>query len=384
MYKNWRPYKISLTLYLKTGKIISTEMVVVEMTSEKPSYQFWKEGFFLLNNTYDKPFKTYEQMIALMESRNIIVEDKEFAITALQNLSYYGLINAYKNTFLQIPDSDDFINGTKFEELYTLHLLDVSLNSIIFKYILYLEKALKSRISYLVSEKYGVFTDASDRSFSNPSDYLCKSNYTNSNRKRINILIGLKESIHQSRNNPSMQHYINHRNHIPAWILITNLSYGLTIEWYNILKSCDKESICNSFISSGILTIEETKEFMRKSLELTKEYRNKIAHGNRTFSALNLPQLPKKQLLTLSFNTIIEEEYNSKMGQNDVMAVLLALNILLNDQYVLRNFYEELYSLLSPYANQDTHFNTKNVFEVFGFPNDLFSRLNNLFERRFL
>ena len=85
-----------------------------------------------MNNTYDKPFKTYDEMIELMESRNIIIEDKEFAMTVLQNLSYYGLINAYKNTFLQIPNSDNFIVGTKFEELYTLHLLDISLNSIFF------------------------------------------------------------------------------------------------------------------------------------------------------------------------------------------------------------------------------------------------------------
>ena len=56
---------------------------------------------------YDKPFKTYDEMIALMEARNIIVEDMEFAKKALSNLSYYGLVNGYKNTFLRINESDD-------------------------------------------------------------------------------------------------------------------------------------------------------------------------------------------------------------------------------------------------------------------------------------
>lgn len=323
-------------------------------------------------------------MITLMESRNIIIEDKEFAITALQNLSYYGLINAYKNTFLRIPNSDDFIYGTKFEELYTLHLLDVSLNSIVFKYILYLEKALKSRISYLVSEKYGVFTDEADSTCSKPYDYLYIRHYSNSNRKRLNILRSLKECIQQPRNNPSIIHYVNHRNHVPAWILTTNLSFGLTIEWYNILKGCDKEDICNSFISPGNITTEEAKEFLRKSLELTKEYRNKIAHGNRTFGTFNLPQLPKHQLLTLSFNAISETEYNSKLGQNDVMAVVLAIIILLDDRFIVSNFYTELESIFIPYINANTSFNGKSIFEVFGFPSDLFSRLHKLIERKFL
>ena len=122
---------------------------------------------------YDKPFKTYEELLQLMESRHIIIEDREFAIRALENLSYYELVNGYKNIFSAFTDSDDFIQGTRFEELYTLHIIDTSLNNIIFKYILFLERALKSRISYLVSKQYGVYTDYNDLTCCNPDDYLC-------------------------------------------------------------------------------------------------------------------------------------------------------------------------------------------------------------------
>lgn len=77
--------------------------------------------------TYDKPFKTYEELIEIMESRHIEIQNKNFAIQALQNFSYYGIVNGYKNSFLQIPGTDNFIPGTKFEELYTLHIIDSSL-----------------------------------------------------------------------------------------------------------------------------------------------------------------------------------------------------------------------------------------------------------------
>ena len=89
---------------------------------------------------YDKPFQTYEQLLKIMEDRHIIINDREFAIQALINYSYYGIINGYKNTFLQMPNTDNFIPGTTFEQLYTLHLIDTSLNNIIFKYILSLKK----------------------------------------------------------------------------------------------------------------------------------------------------------------------------------------------------------------------------------------------------
>ena len=126
------------------------------MTSRNPSYRYSEGGIFsiLMNPiTYDKPFKTYEELIAIMEERHIEIPDKEFAIQALTNYSYYGIINGYKDTFLQISGTDNFIPGTNFNELYTLHILDTSLNNIIFKYIIFLERALKSRLSYLVAQE---------------------------------------------------------------------------------------------------------------------------------------------------------------------------------------------------------------------------------------
>ena len=331
---------------------------------------------------FDKPFKTYEEMMEILKSRNVIITDPEFAREALQNFSYYGLVNGYKNTFLLQPGTDDqFQSGTKFEELYTLHMLDTSLNSVLFKYILYLEKALKSRLSYLIAENYGVFTDKNDSHCKNKNDYLCQSNYSNSSGRRINILRSLKQCISQDRNNPMLLHYLQHRNHIPPWILTTNISYGLTIEWYNILKGADKDSICDSFISPGLLSKEETKEFIRKSFDLTKEYRNKIAHGNRTFSIIGLPQLPKHQLLTLTYHLISEDEYDHKIGQNDTLAVLLSTALMLRDPYIVANLIAEVQNVLLPYST--TEFNGNTIYKLLGFPDDLFSRLNNFAKRKY-
>ena len=354
------------------------------MTSRNPSYRYSEGGIFSIlmdSITYDKPFKTYEELIAIMEDRHIEIPDKEFAIQALINYSYYGIVNGYKDTFLQVNGTDDFIPGTNFNELYTLHILDTSLNNIIFKYIIFLERALKSRLSYLVAQNYGVFTKPTDYSCTDDSDYLCRKNYSNSNGKRSSILRSIKERISLDNKNPMLQHYLSHKNHLPPWILTTCIPYGLTIEWYNILRSEAKKDICDSFISPGLFPDDKTKEFVRKVFDLTKEYRNKIAHGTRTFSMLSLPQLPKEQILALSFNSISESEYDRRMGQNDTFAVILSLIIMLSDPYLIANLRSELYNTLSPYV--DIHFNQQTVFEVFGFPENLFERIDKLIKQKF-
>ena len=71
-----------------------------------------REVFSLIENTYDKPFKTYNEMIEILESRNITVLNKEFAVQALSNFSYYSIVNGYKNTFLNKPNSKTCIHST--------------------------------------------------------------------------------------------------------------------------------------------------------------------------------------------------------------------------------------------------------------------------------
>ncbi len=331
-----------------------------------------------MNIIYDKPFKTYEQLIELLRSRNIIIEDVEFAKRALCTCSYYTLINGYKNTFLSVKGSDNFIPGTKFEHLYTLHFFDTSLNQILFKYILHMEQSLKSKLTYLISDKYGVYTDKNLDVSCDPVDYLHKSHYSNSNNKRSDILYKLHKYLHNPNHNASLEHYLNNKNHVPAWILATNIPLGLTIEWYSILKKDDKTDICCQFIPLNRLSIEECKEFLTKSFMLFREYRNKIAHGNRTFNMNDLPLLPKKQLLLLSNNNLSELEYNSGYGQNDLLSVLYALIILSNDKYISHNLMNDCHSLFYPYIENKILFNGKTIFDIFKLPNDIFNRLANI------
>lgn len=333
---------------------------------------------------YDKPFKTYDELIELMRSRNIIVEQPEFAKSVLSSLSYYTIINGYKNTFLSIPGSDKFIDGTHFEDLYSLHLIDININNIILKNILLIERFLKTRLSYTISRKYGVFTDLNDLRNMNSDDYLCRANYSSRNHSGRNATLSkIKRSVSLDHTSESLSYYINTKNHVPAWIMVSGISFGLSIRWYEILKGTDKAEVCEQFITSTALSIDEKKEFLTIAFNLLREYRNKIAHGNRTFNTSNLPVLPKHPLMILCYNSLSEKEYNQGYGKSDLFAIILLCFILISDPYILKQFFDDLQYILLPYQSQGIKMNGKSILEIFGLPENFFERLTNLLNARF-
>lgn len=328
---------------------------------------------------YDKPFLRYDQMIRLMQSRNIVITDTGFAKSVLRDMSYYTIINGYKDSALAIPGTDSFLPGTRFEELYTLHNIDVSLSHLVLKYILYIEQSLKSKLSYRISRQYGVYTDLSDPTNSNPDDYLCRANYNNPTGSRNNTLSKIKAVMLPSSTgykSDGLAHYLQNHNHVPAWILTTSLSFGQILRWYRILKPADKLSICDGFIQDAGLSDDEKKEFLIKAMDLLREFRNMVAHGARTFRSTGQAAIPKNQIVTLSNGVIKAKDYNSNIyAQTGLYAVIATIIVLMNDIYLKNSFIFELNNILDPYSSITMH--QKTICSLFNLPEDIVPRLKN-------
>ena len=295
---------------------------------------------------YDKPFKTYDELLDLMESRNITISDRTFATHVLSDVSYYTLINGYKDTFLSLSNSDLFIPGTKFDELYSIQILNENISAIFLKYILYIERSLKSKISYTVSKNYGVYTNLNEHGDGYPDDYLYLKHYSSSNNKRKNILHKIRSAGLEPRNNLSLRHYSQNKNHIPPWILITNVPFGLSIQWYGILKALDKDYVCQEMLRYTNIDLASKKELLAKSLEILKDYRNSMAHGSKTFAKVTRSELPKKPLFLSCSSLLSSDEYNAGIGKNDLYSVLIIICLLINDPYIHTNLFSDLFFIL--------------------------------------
>lgn len=342
-----------------------------------------------MNRNYDKPFIDYDGMINLMQSSNIDINNREFAIQSLKEYSYYTLVNGYKDTFLAIPGTDCFRSGTNFSDILTLHLIDMDVNGIILKYILSIENSLKSKLAYLISEKYGVWTDDSAFDMNDPNDYLCRSHYSNNRRikpirndllKRIKKNLVLQCRGEKRIRSEALVHYNQHHNHIPPWILMTEIPFADAINWYSILRSNDKNNIADLFISFPISS-NDKKEFLKQALELLRKYRNKIAHNHRTFNVRDLPVLPKASYLLLTNGSLSENEYDNNFGKADLYGVLNACLILFGSPYLGRSLIRDLHFAFDNYAGKTIL--GQSILSIFGLPEDIFERLEKVQEQKF-
>lgn len=322
---------------------------------------------------YDKPFKTYDELIDLLRQRNVIISDEKFVTECLKQYSYYSMINAYKNLF-PVDDQDRFIVPVVFFDFYYLTLFDRELNNVLFKYIIMLEKKLKSNISYRISEKYGVFTDLNDLSNSNVDDYLCKTNYQN-RRERNNVLKSIKNDVLNSKNE-SVGYYLVNHNHIPCWILTNGISFGRIIQYYGILNQGDKEYICDQLFNNDVLSVADKKEFLRIGLNIARRYRNNIAHGNKLFSNFVKEQLPKRQVLMLSQGHFANSDYKKGIGKNDLFAIILIICVTLEARLVhtfiteINRSFETVSSIIFS--------NGKNIYDLLGLPTNFISILRQI------
>lgn len=320
---------------------------------------------------FDKPFLSYDEMLDLLESRGLCIDDRDFAKSTLSNMSYYSIVNSYKQ-FSQVRGTDLFKEHLSFYELYTIHNVDVSLSNVLFKYILYIEEHLKSAVSYIVAKQFGVDENV----------YLDVKNYSSNAKSRTNTIKALKDvldtnntTIHRSN---SFLHYQKNHNHIPPWILASTIVFGEAIMWYKILAPNEKDYVCNTFYLLLDDPPAESKEFLSKSLDLFRAYRNATAHRNKTFRFSAKIQLPKQTLINNAAGIVSKNEYESlHHARSGVWAIIAALCVLLNDKFLIGSLANDLANIFNPYIESNAIICGKTIQRIFCLPDDFLDRVYN-------
>ena len=328
--------------------------------------------------TYDKPFKTYKEQIEIMRSRNVsIPEDMEkTAVHYLSSISYYTLMNSYKNTPL-IESPDKFIDGTTVPVLVYTHVLNKSIRSILLKYILYIEKSFKTKLAYEVSSRVGIFTDYKNTGVNDKCDYLSPCHYKGT--FKIAKLKRLKECIANAKKDTSLHYYREAKNHVPAWILSQGIYFHDAIMWYGILKPEAKRSVCFQMLPESSLSDTEKLEFFPIAMNLLRKYRNAFAHEENMVIVDDEYRLPKKSLLKmLHEKTLTQSEYEAGWGQKDIFAAMILICLLIKTPYLADSMLAELSHMWEAYKNTPT-IAGKSIFEIFRLPENLIQRLNFYF-----
>lgn len=329
----------------------------------------------------DKPCITYSQQLDRIKKKGILIENDELTKEVLQSISYYGIVNGYKDIFGVYFDEEiqleRFKEEVKFSSIHRIFLLDQALNNLLFKYIIYIEKSLKTKLSYKIAHKYTTEIDS----------YLDFRNYrSNGSLDRKSEIQNIRNQIENNKNSASIKHYKENHDTIPPWVATSGIYFGTAINWYKICQDDIKTYIANQFFARFSIDDENAKEMLVSMLSLLQEYRNNIAHGNRTFLSNVTSELTKDILLSLFPEKVLSErEYHMGLGQKDLFAVMLSIAVLINDPLVFRQY---IYDFGSMFINDEFDPNTTysprgNIYKTLNIPDDFLYRIGEVYKLKF-
>lgn len=95
-----------------------------------------------------KAFKTLEEQVEILKERNLLFNDDVVALQFLARENYYKVMTSYKGLFLDKQEKETYLEGTNFEDIKNLYLLDRDLKSLYLKYLLIVENRFKAILSY--------------------------------------------------------------------------------------------------------------------------------------------------------------------------------------------------------------------------------------------
>ena len=212
-------------------------------------------------------FSSVDEQVKTLESRGMVIGDKDRAKSFLLNNSYFNVVTAFEDYVLEGPSEECYRNGVRFSDFVCLYEFDVSLRILLFKYLLEIEGHLKTHLAYEFCKAYG------------PFDYLNLSTY-NANGENdaryasefVSFLEGLIESY--AWRNDMVRHFLaDGCGQVPLWALVNVLDFGTLRKFYANVNSNVANSISKKYYSLSSRSLQS----MVSSLNV---WRNLCAHGN--------------------------------------------------------------------------------------------------------
>jgi len=305
-----------------------------------------------------KEFKTLDEQINIFKAKGLKVDNPKYAKDVLFRENYFFL-NGYRHLFMKSNVDRRYIDGSTFEELYSMFLFDRTLRNILFKNILIIENNIKSIISYQLSSKYGY----------REKEYLVPKNFTANKEKSRQVVDILKKMKRQINFNASQHsatsHYVNNYGYIPLWVLVKVLSFGIVGELYSILKKEDQMSIADIY---GL-----DVDTLANYLTILSNYRNLCAHEDIVFCNKTQRELEDNVYHKLLNIPIMDDEYI--YGKNDLFALIIVLKRMLKDEE-FSNFIEEIKHNIENLEMNLHSIKIDKVLDGMGFPKNYYDLKN--------
>ena len=297
---------------------------------------------------YTKPALTFEEQIALLKSRGLVIDDEKRATRHLSNVSYYRM-SAYMLSFKKLDANenvlDEFEEGTTWDNVYDLYKFDRKLRLLIFDAIERIEIALRTQVIYQLSHKYGSHWQNKKNIF--------KSTYTDPRTgKSVNVYNDIKKhiAIELNKNNTIfIQHYkakYDNPKTPPSWMSVELLYFSeLSKICQGLAKRADRTALAKAF---GVMN----EEIFCSWLHTLNYIRNICAHHARLWN-IKVDVVPKKYYNKTDKVWLTNEEVD-KVQSTKLFYTLCVILYLLQTVNPRTKFKQHFYDLLDKYPIVET------------------------------
>lgn len=264
-----------------------------------------------------KDAKTYEEQLAILRSRGLVVSDEREveAINFLQSISYYRL-SAYHLT-LRVPNSEQFNEGTTFSDIRGLYEFDQRLRTLLVGILESIEVGFRTRVAYELAHKYG------------PLGYK-NANYFTDATYHVAFMNALDMAVNRGGELFIKHHNTKYDGQYPIWVAMELLPFGAVSKLFHIMALEDQWLVASYYGGAR-------PEFLRTWIHTAVHLRNICAHYGRLYNR-PLKVTPK---LFRRWRTVVRH--------NSLFAGILVLREICPPEEQWRQFVDGLGELIREY-----------------------------------
>ena len=271
-----------------------------------------------------KEFKTFEELVALMEKRGIKTDDQTVGV--LKRESYYAVINGYKDPFLdkdamRHSAEDVYLPGTTFRSIHDLFMFDRHLRQTVFPYLTSAEAIMKNAVVYAFCERNQELDAYLDRSsYCHAEDMLVPKAYRGNkvDEYSTNMATLLKvlngKLTNQKKMRPFVRHYLHFYGKVPLWVLQNDLTFGNMAHFYQLQRRGVQNSACKLIGEIAGRDVRITPHDLLRAFDVLVGYRNICAHDERLYCA-EVKGARFAKMLDLLCLILPESETNGMIGR---------------------------------------------------------------------
>lgn len=238
--------------------------------------------FYLLGD-YEMPkdlsYRDADYLIEKLRQQNLIVNDEDFAKSALEQFGYSNLIKSYREPYVYTDCNGRkrYRDGVTFEQICSLYMLDKNLRNAVMSAMLDFEEHIKVFAADTVSSTFGSHQD----------EYLNYRNYRDRKTKKqqftLKAILERMEKTMETTKDP-IHHYSSKYGQVPPWILFKSVYFSTIINFIDLFKTSERDKMVQLlYPDDSPIPREDLHRVMIDTMFIANEYRNLAAHGGRVY-----------------------------------------------------------------------------------------------------